>query len=148
MPTQHLEDARRRRTFGPGRAVWVPAFTVVWAAVGLLASPSANRPEATSSAAARFFALHEEPLTQYRAYRWMHARNERFNQEAWLEAWTEFDGTGFRYEIVKERGSDYVRNKVLKAVLKREQELIAEGHAQRSSLSPSNYEFQYARAEA
>jgi hypothetical protein len=124
----------------------VPAFTLTWATVVLLAVPSAERPEATSSSAARFLPLQEQPLTQYRAYRRMHAMNERFNQEAWMEAWTELDATGFRYEIVKERGSDYVRNKVLKAVLRREQELIAEGHADRSSLSPSNYEFEEARA--
>jgi hypothetical protein len=71
----------------------------------------------------------------------MHARSERFNQEAWLEAWTELDRNGFRFEIVEERGSDYVRNKVLKAVLKREQELIAEGHVERATLSTKNYEF-------
>ena len=148
MPTLLRKDARRRRTFGRGRTVWVPAFTLVWAAAMFLASPSARRPEATTSSAARFLPPDEEPLRQYRAYRRMHARNERFNQEAWMEAWTEFDGRGFRYEIVKERGSDYVRNKVLKAVLKREQELIAEGHAERASLSTRNYEFGDARTGA
>ena len=47
----------------------------------------------------RFLSQPEEPLTQYRAYRRMHARNEKFDQEAWLEAWTELDIRGFRYEI-------------------------------------------------
>lgn len=83
-----------------------------------------------------------EPLTQYRAYRRMHARSEKFNQEGWLEAWTELDARGFRYEIVAERGSDYIRNKVLKAVLKKEQELVASGDTSRSDLSPENYEFE------
>jgi len=72
----------------------------------------------------------------------MHARNEHFGQEAWLEAWTEFDERGFRYTIVSETGSDYMRNKVLKAVLKREQELVADGDCRRSELTPDNYEFQ------
>lgn len=80
-------------------------------------------------------------LTQYRAYRRMHGRSERFNQEAWVEAWTELDADGFRYEIVKERGSDYMRNKVLKEVLKREQQLVANGDAGRADLSARNYEF-------
>lgn len=71
----------------------------------------------------------------------MHARSERFNQEGWLEAWTELEDGVFRYEVVSERGSDYVRNKVLKSVLKREQELIAEGDADRALLSTENYEF-------
>ena len=56
----------------------------------------------------------------------MHAKSEKFNQEGWVNAWTEFDGHEFRYQIVDERGSDYVRNKVLKALLKREQEIVAE----------------------
>jgi hypothetical protein len=82
----------------------------------------------------------EAQLTQYRAFRRMHARSERFNQEAWLEAWTEFDGRAFTYEIVSERGSDYVRDKVLRAVLRREQELVAEG-AGRAALTEENYTF-------
>lgn len=126
----------------PQQAIWIPAAAAMLAVTGFIATPAAERAESGSSAAARFLSSYEEPLTQYRAYRRMHARSERFNQEAWLEAWTEFDGDGFRFEIVKERGSDYVRNKVLKAVLKREQELIAEGHAERASLSTRNYEFQ------
>jgi hypothetical protein len=142
MRTHQRHQAQQRRTFARPATMWVPAFTLLWATAALMATPAASRPEASSSSAARFLASREEPLTQYRAYRRMHARSERFNQEAWLEAWTEFDRNGFRYEIVKERGSDYVRNKVLKAVLKREQELIAEGHADRASLSATNYEFE------
>lgn len=142
MPTQRPRDARRRRTFGRRTRLWVPAFTLLWATAVLLASPSAEVPDANSSSAARFLALNDEPLTQYRAYRRLHARSERFNQEGWVEAWTELDGGRFRFDIVSERGSDYVRNKVLKAVLKREQELIAEGHAERASLSAINYEFE------
>jgi hypothetical protein len=87
-------------------------------------------------------AMEKQPLTQYRAYRRMHARNEHFNQEAWLEAWTELDDRGFRYTIVSETGSDYIRSKVLKAVLKREQQLVADGDCSRSDLTPENYEFQ------
>jgi hypothetical protein len=126
--------------------MWVPAFTVLWATAVFLAAPSAGR-EAGSSSTARFLASPEEPLTQYRAYRRMHARSERFNQEGWVEAWTALDQGTFRFEIVKERGSDYIRNKVLKAVLKREQELIADGHAERSTLSTLNYEFKDAEVQ-
>src|SRR3954465_14503942 len=52
-----------------------------------------------------FPSLRDQPLTQYRAYRRMHARSEHFNQEGWLEAWTEMDARGFRYTIVSESGS-------------------------------------------
>jgi hypothetical protein len=77
----------------------------------------------------------------------MHARSEHFGQEAWLEAWTEMDGRGFRYDIVSESGSDYIRTKVLKAVLKREQELVEDGDCGRSELTPENYDFEDAAQE-
>jgi hypothetical protein len=84
----------------------------------------------------------EEPLSQYRAFRRMHVRSDYFDQEAWLDAWTELDGGEFRYTVVSERGSDYIRNKVLRAVLKREQELVADGECRRSQLTAENYDFQ------
>jgi hypothetical protein len=71
----------------------------------------------------------------------MHAESERFNQEGWVDAWTEFDGRAFRYEIVREQGSDYIRNKVLKTLLRREQEIIASGGPDRAALTAANYEF-------
>ena len=147
MPTLHRQNAQCRRTFGCGSAKWVSAFTLLWAAIVCSATPAAER-DASSSAASRFFTSYDEPLTQYRAYRRMHARSDRFNQEAWVDAWTELNGNRFQYEIVSERGSDYVRNKVLKAMLKREQELFAGGHAGRASLSPNNYDFEELDAQA
>jgi len=72
----------------------------------------------------------------------MHARNEKFNQEAWLEAWTELKGQCFSYEITSERGSDYIRTKVLKAILSHEQELVSKGEAGRADLSAENYQFE------
>jgi hypothetical protein len=86
-------------------------------------------------------ALQETPVKQYRAFRRMHAANEKFNQEGWVECWTELDDQGFRYEIVSERGSDYVRERVLKTLLRREQELIAAGSAGRAEINDANYEF-------
>ena len=114
---------------------WLIAMTVLLAAAA--APGSAQSQDAGTQAAS----LHEQPLTQFRAYRRMHARNDHFDQEAWLEAWTEFDERGFRYTIVSESGSDYIRSKVLKAVLKREQELMNDGQCGRSELTPDNYEF-------
>lgn len=71
----------------------------------------------------------------------MHASSERFDHEGWMDAWTEYDADGFRYQIVSERGSDTVRNKVLRTLLKREQELIANGDFGRGELTPDNYTF-------
>jgi hypothetical protein len=101
--------------------------------------PAASRAE---QAPDQLAALQDPPLTQYRALRRMHARHERFNQEAWVEAWTELNGQTFRYEITSERGSDYIRNRVLKALLSREQEIVASGEAGRAEISPENYQFE------
>lgn len=90
----------------------------------------------------QFPALQEAPLKQYRALRRMHAKNAKFNQEAWIEAWTELNGTTFTYVIASERGSDYIRDKVLKTLLVREQELVAKGQAGRAEICGENYLFE------
>jgi hypothetical protein len=139
----HGAAARNSRHVGRLAAAWGVAFTL--ALVGLGIDPAAATGDDRGSD--RFLSQREEPLRQYRAFRRMHARSERFNQEGWLEAWTELDAQGFRYQVVSERGSDSVRNKVLKAVLKREQELIAAGDSDRADLSPENYTFSDADAQ-
>lgn len=116
--------------------LWVAAFTMVIAAA---ATPAPNASvHGTSFDWTRVADTH---LEQYRALRRMHALAEKVKHEGWLDAWTEYDAKGFRYQIVAERGSDTVRNKVLKAILKREQELIANGDFGRGELTPENYEF-------
>jgi hypothetical protein len=115
----------------------VLTFTLLWSWPVV---PAAER--AVGTATEQLEVLKDVPLSQYRAYRRMHASNEKFNQEAWLEAWTEMDQNGFRYEIVSERGSEYVRNKVLRNLLHREQQLIAAGQAGRAELSRENYDFE------
>ncbi len=116
--------------------LWVAAFTLVIAAAAAPA-PNASATKGTFD----WTRIAEPELEQYRALRRMHALAEKVNHEGWLDAWTEFDSQGFRYEIVAERGSGTVRNKVLKALLKREQELIANGDFGRGELTPDNYEF-------
>jgi hypothetical protein len=134
MSQRHAEPLAEGRNFGRRVSFWVLGFTVI-ATTAVV--PVAGRGAASSTA---MRAIPDEPLTSYRALRRMHAKSEKFNQEGWLEAWTEFDGREFRFEIVDERGSEYVRNKVLKAVLKREQELVAEG-PERAALTEQNYVF-------
>jgi hypothetical protein len=106
------------------------------------AAAGANAAGDTEGEPERLTAAQAVPLTEYRAYRRMHAGNEKFNQEAWLEAWTELDERGFHYQIVVERGSEYVRNKVLREILKREQQLIASGGAGRAEFTDANYVFE------
>lgn len=119
--------------------LWVAAFTLV-IATGAAQAPQAI-PTPAGSAPADFLSIDDPPLEQYRALRRMHALSEKMKHEGWLDAWTEFDSAGFRYQIVAERGSDTVRNRVLKTLLKREQELIANGDFGRGELTPDNYAF-------
>ena len=117
--------------------LWVAAFSIA-SAVAAASAATATAPPAPVPA---FATTSEIPLQQYRAMRRMHAQSERFDHEGWMDAWTEFDSGGFRYQIVAERGSDTVRNKVLRTLLKREQEMIATGDFGRGELTADNYEF-------
>ncbi len=120
---------------------WAFGFTLGATAVcGAAAAPGI--PSARVSPSDNVAPLRETPLTEYRAFRRMHATSDRFGHEAWLEAWTELDGSGFRYTVVSERGSEYIRNKVLRGLLRREQELIADGENRRSELTADNYDFE------
>ena len=142
MSQQQTESSASRRNWGRRTSVWALSFSLV---AGTAVLPAAG-PSADSSSAPRFLSPSDEVLTSYRAFRRMHAKSEKFNQEGWLDAWTEMDSNGFRYTIVSERGSDYVRNKVLKAVLQREQEIVA-GGADRAALTEENYTFSESEPE-
>jgi hypothetical protein len=143
-----MRFSRRQPAQTVGKVGRTVAFWAVLFTLGFWFIPTALAGRDDSSTATRFLSQPDEPLTHYRAFRRMHAQSEKFGQEAWVEAWTELDDQGFRYEIVSERGSDYARDKVLKAVLKREQELIAQGHAERATLTHANYEFTDAQTAA
>src|SRR5262249_39086584 len=57
----------------------------------------------------RFLALDDPTPTQCRALRHLEAANDKFGMHAWMDVWTEIDGSGFRYRIVAEEGSDWIR---------------------------------------
>lgn len=129
-----------------GRNYTLPAICVVSFTLVVLHGLSVSAQNPTVAPALEV--LDEAPLKQYRAYRRMHAVNEKFNKEAWLEAWTELDANGFRYEIVSERGSEYVLEKILRTLLAREQDLIDQGQAGRAELTAENYIFEHGPANS
>jgi hypothetical protein len=60
-----------------------------------------------------------------------------------MDVWTEFDhAKGFRYEVVSESGSGYIRKKVFLAALEGEQKMWANHEPDRASFSRENYTFQ------
>ena len=90
----------------------------------------------------RFLARGEEPTVEYRALRRLEANNPHFNQSAWMTAWTEYDrANGFRFTVVAEGGSGYIRSRVLRAALEGEQKIWANHEPQKASLSIENYTF-------
>jgi hypothetical protein len=79
----------------------------------------------------------------YRALRRMEGGLIDSEKRGWIEAWTEYTpGRGFTYEVVREGGSEYVRNKILRGMLVSEQKLIASGKRLHASLESMNYRFE------
>ena len=79
----------------------------------------------------------------YRALRRLEGGLVDSDKRGWLEAWTQYQpGRGFTYEIVREGGSDYVREKILRHMLESEQEIVAAGKRLHASLEEKNYEFE------
>ena len=90
----------------------------------------------------RFLARGQEPPVEYRALRRLEANNPKFNQSAWMTAWTEFDrANGFRFTVAAEGGSGYIRSKVLRAALEGEQKIWADREPQKASFNHDNYVF-------
>lgn len=89
----------------------------------------------------RFLARPDEPLTQYRALRHLEAHNERFNLVARIDAMTELSPSGeFTYTVLHESGSEYIRKRVMHALLDHEVELSRIGDPSRYAITATNYD--------
>ncbi len=108
----------------------VVAMLLVWGASGPAAEPRART--CVDSAA---FALPQRP---YVALRRLEAENERSGRQGWLEVKTTFSSEGsLVIEFLNEGGSEQIRNKVLRAALESEQELVAKRHSGSDSSQPT-----------
>lgn len=117
-----------------------PRVVVLLLALSLVPMVHATTPDPADLPIERFLAKENAPHP-YRAMRRLEAQNG--TRKGRLEAATEFSpGIGFQYRITAEGGSDYIRTKVLKAVLDGERDLIAQGEASRSGLARTNYTFE------
>jgi hypothetical protein len=90
----------------------------------------------------RFLALDDPTPTQFKALRHLEARNEKFEKSAWMDVWTEADASGFRYQIVAEDGSEYIRSKVFRASLDIERDMWSAGTPDAAAVTPANYQFE------
>jgi hypothetical protein len=83
------------------------------------------------------------PPTQYRALRHLDARSERLGASGWMDAWTEVAaGSGFRFQIVGEGGSGFIRSHVLRPWLAHEEKMWAAGDPGRAAWTSDNYVFE------
>ena len=122
---------------GLGRSVAAASFAALLVAHLGAAGPANNAPVLE-----RFLSLDDPAPTQYRALRHLEARNDKFEKSAWMDVWTEGDESGFRYTIVSEEGSDYIRSKVFRTTLETERKVWAAGGAGQAALTPANYVFE------
>lgn len=125
---------RRRLVFG---AV-VIAAVITGRGVRISGAPSAFHPPVLQ----RFLTEEHSTLVQYRALRHIEARNDRMGARAWMDVWTEADESGFRYTVVGQGGSSFVRSHVFDNALETERDMWQQGAATRASISAANYEFE------
>lgn len=90
----------------------------------------------------RFLATSNAAPERFVAIRHLEARNDKFDKDAWMDVRTEADEKGFRYEILAEGGSGYIRSKVFKHALQTEQKIWATGDPDCSGFTLDNYTFE------
>jgi hypothetical protein len=115
-------------------------IAAVLAASTMAAGPA--RSSQNPSILERFLALDDPEPSQYRALRHLEARNDRFEKSAWMDVWTDADASGFRYRIVAEDGSEYIRNRVFRASLETERKIWGSGAPDKAGFTHTNYTFE------
>jgi hypothetical protein len=97
-------------------------------------------------ALARFLTTVEQGPASYQAMRRLEVRNRRLSEAAWMHVRTEADADGFRYQIVGEGGSGYVRDRLFVPALETEQKMWGAGD--KGALTLDNYTFEDRGAES
>ena len=111
-------------------------------ACALVAIPALAQAPPVASIIERVVARSDPRPEQYRALRRLEAQSDKLGGSAWIEAWTDVvPGVGFRYQIVGEGGSGFVRGKVLRPWLENEKKMWTAGDPERASLTHANYAF-------
>jgi hypothetical protein len=123
--------------------ILVSAFMVATFNVDTAGAPGSNASH--PPALERFLARGEGGPSQYRALRHFEARNGHLDDAAWMDVWTEADDSGFRYEIVGQGGSSYVRSRLFMPALETERTMW--GRGSRGAITPDNYLFEDRGAE-
>jgi hypothetical protein len=126
---------------GLSRSLLASSFIAVLLAPATAAGP-VPATEGSPPILQRFLALDDPTPRQVRALRHFEARNDKFDMSAWMDVWTEIDASGFRYRIVAEEGSDYIRSRVFREALEAECKIWASDAPDKAAFSPANYVFE------
>jgi hypothetical protein len=109
-------------------------------ALAAVPAARATSPDAADHSFKQFLAKDDGELP-YRATRRLEAENG--SRHGWMNVVTQYTPrAGFRYDVIAEGGSDYIRDKVLRAVLNAERDAYARGEMFRAALAPENYAFE------
>ena len=86
----------------------------------------------------------KEDLQGYRAFRRFHAANPKFRSESTLEVLTTFcPPDSFESEVLKQEGSNFIRQRVFEPILEVEKETGTKKEKSNYDILPSNYDFEY-----
>jgi hypothetical protein len=88
----------------------------------------------------RFLSTDDSSPSRFRAHRHLEAKTAHLGMAAWMDVDTEGTPDGFRYTIVDEGGSDYIRSHVFKSSLDTERRMWATDSSNRA-VTPENYVF-------
>jgi hypothetical protein len=135
-------------SFWKGDAMRIASWLAAALTCGALLQVSGNARQpapltdgATATLVDRMVAL-DTPLISYRAFRTLTAETRGGEMHAKLTAWTSLDPIeGFRYSIVEEDGSGFIRQKVFHAALETEQKMWAAGGVDAAAFTRTNYNF-------
>lgn len=106
-------------------------------------SATYESPPRTSEIIERFLRSADPPLVRYRARRTLTASALGGRVNGSVIADTSLDANSvFRFEIVREEGSNIIRERVLKPALRAEEQSHAEHQIENVALTPTNYEFE------
>jgi hypothetical protein len=90
----------------------------------------------------RFLSLDDPSPSAYRALRHLEASEPRLRKAAWMDVWAESDEVeGFRYTVVAQGGSGFIRSKVFLASLETEKKMYQSGAPAKAAMTPANYLF-------
>jgi hypothetical protein len=125
--------------WGCRRALVLGASLLVTGAAGAAEPPTT---QAGIALVERFVGSPQAAPTLYRGRRWFEGRCDRLGARASMEVRVDRDERGFRYTVLAEEGSGYLRDKVFRRLLDSERDSQGDVAAGRADHVPANYAFE------